>query len=115
MISLGPMYHLTTEEDRMKCVKECLRVLKPGGFIAIAYINKFAHFVDMIKRNKEDINDIGLQNIVKTGVEFNDSRACFYFSTYDGIEKMMDYNEIEKTIHIGTDGIADMIRPSVNR
>ncbi|MGL5347552.1 MAG: class I SAM-dependent methyltransferase, partial [Peptostreptococcaceae bacterium] len=71
ILCLGPIYHLTKEEDRIKCIKECLRILKPGGFIAVAYISKFAHFADMVKRNKEDINDIGLQNIVKTGVESN--------------------------------------------
>lgn len=114
VLCLGPMYHLTSEDDRKKCIGECLRVLKPGGLISIAYISKFSHFVDMIRRNKEDINDIGLQNILNTGVEFNDSRACFYFSTYDDIEKMMDENEIKKIKHIGTDGIADMLRASVN-
>lgn len=114
ILCLGPIYHLTKEEDRIKCIKECLRVLKPGGFIAIAYISKFAHFVDMVKRNKEDINDIGLQNIVRTGVESNDPDACFYFSTNDDIEKLMSDNEIQKTIHIATDGIADMLRESIN-
>lgn len=114
ILCLGPIYHLTKEEDRIKCINECIRVLKSGGFIAVAYINRFAHFADMIKRNKEDINDIGLQSIAKTGVECNDPNACFYFSTYDDIEKLMDNNEIERTIHIATDGIADMLRTSIN-
>ncbi|MGL4911799.1 MAG: class I SAM-dependent methyltransferase [Romboutsia sp.] len=114
ILCLGPIYHLTKEEDRIKCIKECLRVLKPGGFIAVAYISKFAHFADMVKRNKEDINDIGLQNIVKTGVESNDPDACFYFSTYDDIEKLMYNNKIQKNNHIATDGIADMLRASIN-
>ncbi|MGL6108452.1 GNAT family N-acetyltransferase [Romboutsia sp.] len=114
ILCLGPMYHLTKEEDRTKCIKECLRVLKPGGFIAIAYISKFAHFTDMVKRNKDDINDRGLQSIVKTGVESNDPNSCFYFSTYDDIEKLMNDNEVQKTLHIATDGISDMLRDSVN-
>ena len=42
-----------------------------------------------------------------------------YYEDYDEdsrliIEKMMDENEIKKIIHIGTDGIADMLRASVN-
>lgn len=114
ILCLGPIYHLTKEEDRIECIKECLRVLKPGGFIAVAYISRFAHFADMIKRNKEDINDMGLQNIVKTGVESNNPDACFYFSTYDDIEKLMSNNKIQRTIHIATDGIADMLRDSIN-
>lgn len=31
ILCLGPIYHLTKKEDRVKCIKECLRVLKPGG------------------------------------------------------------------------------------
>lgn len=114
ILCLGPIYHLTKKEDRVKCIKECLRVLKPGGFIAVSYISKFAHFVDMVKRDKEDINDIGLQNIVNTGVESNDPDACFYFSTYDDIENLMANNSIQKIKHLATDGIADMLRPSIN-
>lgn len=114
ILCLGPIYHLTKEEDRIECIKQCLRVLKPGGLIAVAYISKFAHFTDMVKRNKEDINDLGLQNIVKTGVESNDHDACFYFSTYDDIEKLMSDNKIKKTVHIATDGIADLLRGSIN-
>lgn len=114
VLCLGPIYHLTSEEDRKRCIEECLRVLKLGGLIAVSYISEFSHFVDMINRNKEDINDVGLQNIVKNGVEFGDDSDCFYFSTYDDIEKMMHDNKVEKNVHIGTDGISDMLRARVN-
>ena len=114
VLCLGPIYHLSKEEDRTKCINEALRILKPGGYIAVAYISKFAHFADMIKRNKDDINDIGLQSIIETGIDSNDPDACFYFSTYDDIEKLMYNNKTEKTIHISTDGIADMLRGSIN-
>lgn len=114
ILCLGPIYHLTNEVDRIRCIQECLRILKPGGFIAVAYISKFAHFVDMVKRDKDDINDIGLQNIVETGVESNDPDACFYFSTYDYIEKLMSDSGVQQIKHIATDGIADMLRSSIN-
>lgn len=114
VLCLGPMYHLTSENDRMGCISECLRVLKPGGIIAIAYISKFAHFVDMIRRNKEDINDNGLFETLETGVEYVDDKECFYFSSYDEIETLMKNNNLEKLVHIGTDGISDMLRSNVN-
>lgn len=113
ILCFGPMYHLTKEADRMKCIKESLRVLKPGGIIAVAYISKFAHFIDMINRN-EDIADKGLQNIVKNGVELGDDSDCFYFTSYDYIEKLMSDSKIDKVKHIATDGIADMLRQKIN-
>lgn len=36
VLCLGPMYHLSKEEDQIKCIDECLRVLKPDGILAIA-------------------------------------------------------------------------------
>lgn len=39
VLCLGPMYHLNPE-GRTKCMAECERVCKPGGTIAIAFINK---------------------------------------------------------------------------
>lgn len=40
VLCLGPMYHLTNEEDREGCINESLRILKKGGLLAVAYINK---------------------------------------------------------------------------
>lgn len=34
---LGPMYHLYTEEDKKRALKEAIRVTKPGGHILAAY------------------------------------------------------------------------------
>ncbi len=34
---LGPMYHLYTREDKIKALREAVRVTKPGGKIMIAY------------------------------------------------------------------------------
>jgi ubiquinone/menaquinone biosynthesis C-methylase UbiE len=34
---LGPMYHLYTEEDKKKALREAIRVTKTGGYILVAY------------------------------------------------------------------------------
>ncbi len=34
---LGPMYHLYTEEDKLKALSEAVRVTRPGGIILVAY------------------------------------------------------------------------------
>lgn len=114
VLCLGPFYHLVNEDDRIKCIKECLRLLKPGGIISVAYISRFAHFADMVKRDKEEINNMNLHKILETGIETSDCGDCFYLSTYHEIESLMKDNNIEKNAHIATDGIGDMIRSSVN-
>lgn len=39
VLCLGPMYHLD-REGRKACLRECRRICKPGGTIALAFINK---------------------------------------------------------------------------
>ncbi len=40
---LGPMYHLFTHEDKLKALKETIRVMRPGGYIFVAYcMNEYA-------------------------------------------------------------------------
>ncbi len=36
-LSLGPMYHLFSEEHKRKALEEALRITKKGGFIFVAY------------------------------------------------------------------------------
>ncbi len=39
VLCLGPMYHLHSREERLLCLRECARVLKPGGRVFLAFIN----------------------------------------------------------------------------
>ncbi len=39
VLCLGPMYHLHGREDRLLCLMECARVLRPGGRVFLAFIN----------------------------------------------------------------------------
>jgi SAM-dependent methyltransferase len=43
VLCLGPMYHLN-HPDRKRCLAECRRICKPGGLIALAFINKVGAF-----------------------------------------------------------------------
>ncbi|MBU3203589.1 methyltransferase domain-containing protein [Clostridium algidicarnis] len=67
VMCLGPLYHLMSGEERTKCINECKRILKPKGILAVAYISRFATFLNMIHRNASNINDFGLRNISKIG------------------------------------------------
>ena len=47
---MGPMYHLTDKKDRAKALGEVRRVLRPGGVVAAAAINRFASLMDGLVR-----------------------------------------------------------------
>jgi len=42
----GPLYHLTSREDRLLALREAARVVHPGGLVFVATISRFASLLD---------------------------------------------------------------------
>jgi SAM-dependent methyltransferase len=50
VLLLGPLYHLTTKDDRVRALAEVRRVVQPGGLIFAAAISRFASLFDGLAR-----------------------------------------------------------------
>lgn len=50
---LGPLYHLYTKEDQEKAISEAVRVTKPDGVIAIAYLSSDSIMVDWALKDRK--------------------------------------------------------------
>lgn len=48
VILLGPLYHLVERDDRLACLREAHRVLRPGGLLWAAAISRFASLFDSL-------------------------------------------------------------------
>jgi ubiquinone/menaquinone biosynthesis C-methylase UbiE len=48
VLLLGPLYHLVEKEDRLACLREAHRVLRPGGLVWCAGISHFASLLDSL-------------------------------------------------------------------
>jgi SAM-dependent methyltransferase len=46
VLMLGPLYHLTEREERVRALAEAKRVVRPGGIVAAAAISRFASLLD---------------------------------------------------------------------
>ncbi len=46
VLMLGPLYHLTERDERVRALAEARRVLRPGGMVAAAAISRFASLLD---------------------------------------------------------------------
>ena len=55
VLLMGPLYHLRSENDRVRTVEECLRVLKPGGTLYAAFISSYAGLLWTLKHDQPAI------------------------------------------------------------
>jgi ubiquinone/menaquinone biosynthesis C-methylase UbiE len=119
LFCLGPYYHLRTFDERQRCLSECFRVLKPNGFLAIAYINRIFAIYYYAKNNiylsKDIISKLSDKNVEENfGIDdFLDN--CF-LTTPSEIEKEIEENENFEIIdHAGVDSINSMIPEQLNK
>jgi SAM-dependent methyltransferase len=50
VLLLGPLYHLTERAERLAALAEARRIVRPGGLVAVAAINRFASLLDGLAR-----------------------------------------------------------------
>jgi ubiquinone/menaquinone biosynthesis C-methylase UbiE len=84
VLLLGPLYHLVEKEDRLACLREAYRVLRPGGMVWAAGISHFASLLDSLKNGffddpafarivERDLEDSQHRNLTDNPVYFTDS------------------------------------------
>ncbi|SHI60898.1 class I SAM-dependent methyltransferase [Lutispora thermophila] len=114
VLCFGPIYHLIEVDDRKRCINECLRVLKEGGILAIAYINK--HYIIphiLAEYNKNVLRDSVIKKVIDNGVIKAGEEDCFwtdaYFSSPIEMEEFLDEFNVKIIEHVATDGISTLL------
>ena len=119
VLCFGPMYHLTDKDDRNRCIRECLRVLQSGGYLAVAYINKYSIIPMLATRDKKFIRNSVIDKVINDGVIFEGDEDCFwtdaYFTSPDEIEALFEQYDVTTVEHVGTDGISHTIHEYVDK
>lgn len=54
VLLMGPLYHLTTRQDRLAALHEARRVLRPGGRLLAVAISRFASLFDALTRVRRE-------------------------------------------------------------
>lgn len=109
VLCLGPMYHLPTQE-RERAFSECVRVCKPEGIIAFAYINKIGVYMggcvhDNLREHYP--NKTANELVLKQGVD--DIRPdTFFFTMPEEIESTATRYGLTKIKNLGTDYFVSM-------
>ncbi|MEV4430216.1 class I SAM-dependent methyltransferase [Streptomyces sp. R-07] len=61
VLMLGPLYHLPDGTERARAWREAHRVVKPGGLVAAAALNRYAKLLDLDSPRSLDIATTGLR------------------------------------------------------
>lgn len=107
VLCMGAFYHIDTA-DRILAIKECLRVLKPNGLLAISYINNTAVSVLSLSDRLENMDDVLTWHNKKT------KDGVFLHMSPSEIEQLAKEYNTKIVAHIGTDGINYMISNKIN-
>ncbi len=115
---MGPIYHLTEATDRERVMNECCRVLKPGGLLFLAYINKHFVFAHLASQNKQFLQEKWFQKIIVEGVMRSTDEDCFWtdtwFTTPGEIERITRERQLSMCHHISQDGVGRLLAEEVN-
>lgn len=85
ILLFGPLYHITDRDERLLCLRECKRLLKPGGLLFTANITPFAPTLKYVARydRKPELDDDTLfqrlRKTVETGYHTNRGWGDAYF------------------------------------
>ena len=82
VLLLGPLYHLVEREDRIFCLREAYRVLRPGGMVWGAGISHFASLLDSLSHGFFDDPNFApiLDRDLEDGQHRNSSSNPLYFT-----------------------------------
>ncbi len=114
-ILFGPMYHLHTEEDRLKALSEAKRVTKTGGYILVAYVmNEYAVLTYCFKEGH-------IKEVLEKGTLTDDFHTITSIEkdlySYTRLEDMENLNKkagLKRIKVFAPDGAADYMRRELN-
>ncbi|GLW27993.1 class I SAM-dependent methyltransferase [Actinoplanes regularis] len=85
---LGPLYHLHERADRVRAIREAIRVTRPGGPIAAAAISRFAGPVDFAATARFDERMLAeSRRLITDGV--NDSSIGFTVAYFHRVAELL--------------------------
>ena len=119
VLNMGPFYHLITEEQREKCMKECLRVLRKGGLLVTAYIPRYYVFQYIATSNEKYLDEHLAKQLIETGVLKHDDEKCFwtdtYYSSKEEMESIYQRYRLKIVDHFAQDGLAPLLSQKVDK
>ena len=107
VLCMGAMYHLASEEEKTRAIRECVRVCKPDGMVVLSYLNYFAAVAAEVQSGLSDLDDV-------LAAFEDDSDNLWKATTPAKMERYSKSAGLEVLHNIGADGISFVLADKVN-
>lgn len=113
VLLFGPLYHLISEEEKLKCLLEAKRVLKKGGTILIQYImNEYAVIRHGFKE-KEILNSL---DRLDESFHIKSTETDLYsYSRLEDINNLNNKANLKRIKIVSPDTVANYFREYINK
>ena len=105
----GPLYHLHSDQDKLRCIQEAKRVCKKGGKIFFAFISNDIVVLTMQQEHSE---------YLLTGAYDKDTFRLddfpFVFHTVGRCRELLSQGGIRICHEIATDGLSELLKDMIN-
>ena len=109
---LGPLYHLYNLEDQKKSISEAVRVTKPGGIVAIAYLTSDSIIIGWgLDGHLIDGQGVDFDNNFKIINTVEGVFAAFYIKEF---KKLMKEFNVKYLKNVATDGMSEHLKEKID-
>lgn len=109
VLLLGPLYHLHSEDDRLRCIAEAKRVCKPGGKLFFAFISNDMVILTMFNEHPDYFIN---------GDYHKETFRCddfpFVFHTVNACRELLRQGGVTVLHEVASDGISELLKDKIN-
>lgn len=109
VLLFGPLYHLHSETDQLRCVQEAQRVCKRDGKLFLAFISNDMVILTMFNEQPDYFIN-GYYN-KKT---FRCDDFPFVFHTLDACRDLLRKGELRVLHEVASDGVSELLKDKIN-
>lgn len=109
ILLLGPLYHLHSEADKLRCIAEAKRVCKPGGKLFFGFISNDMVILTMFTEHPD---------YFVNGDYNKEAFRCddfpFVFHTVDACRSLLRRGGVHVLHEVASDGVSELLKDQIN-
>ena len=110
---LGPLYHLYTQDDKRRALREAIRVTKPGGVVFAAYVISDGCLLDEgFRRGNISVAEYVRDGLLdaRTVAASSQPKDLFELVRKEDVDELMSVFPVTRLHYVASDGCALLLR-----